>query len=946
MYSILVSVQIVSIVLIMLILYYLFRRTNTDLQRTLIFICAGLLINQTGYLFEMLSTTQDAAIVSVKFAYLGKMTVLLFVFIYEMAFCGIRLPKRITYPLSAVHYFIVALVWTCNYHDLYYSEIGYTQEGLFPHLVLQHGIFYNLFLLLTFGYLIAMFAVCTIRLIKFKDKVTRRKICFLLTIPIISMIGLMLWSSGITNGYDPTAAGYLLQTVLMTYALFRYDIVSPLDYARETLVENFREPIVILNVSGDIIYMNAIFKKIWYKHTTISLKHELGNIIEAQTQGREYKFEEHVYQIKRSFVEQQQNFVCDIYVLNDITEIYKTQKKLEEAREEANNANRAKSDFLANMSHEIRTPINTVLGLNTMILRESSENEIKSYALNVQSAAQGLLGIINDILDFSKIESGKMEIIPVEYELPNLVNDLTNMIKDRAEGKNLYFKIEVDESIPVELFGDDVRLRQVLINLLTNAVKYTHEGGVILCISGHCTGDKAKLKFEVKDTGIGIKEEHISSLFESFTRIEEKRNRHIEGTGLGINIVTNFLKLMGSKLQVSSVYGKGSNFYFEIEQGIVDATPVGDIQARITNMASEYKYEARFAIPEVTLLVVDDNGMNRLVFKQLLKELKCRIDEADSGYKCLELVKENTYDIIFMDHMMPDMNGIETLKHMKAFGDYPNKDTPVIILTANAISGAKEEYLEAGFDDYMSKPIDADKLEKLIGDIIDDSLKMPVEEEDSEREKAATGSNTSSTEDYPFVDGIDWDYALLKLKAKDLVMDMIKDFSTVAKKDIEVLKGMYVNISEGKLDDYAIKVHAMKTNAAMIGALQVSGLAKYLEYAAKDGDEDTINRLMPVFEKQWGLLKTNIDEAFGFGEFNSDISTEKIDTVMLLDYLEMLEEAMSTFDLDEADRMVEELQKYYFEGEQKDILENLIIAVHDLDSDKCNELINLWRNSL
>ena len=323
------------------------------------------------------------------------------------------------------------------------------------------------------------------------------------------------------------------------------------------------------------------------------------------------------------------------------------------------------------MSHEIRTPINAVLGMDEMILRESREQNIKEYAMDIYTAGQTLLSLINDILDFSKIESGKMEIVPVEYDISSLIHDLANMASQRAAEKKIQLIVEASQDIPSRLYGDDVRLRQILANLLTNAVKYTHEGTIWLRVQSRRKEDAAVLGFEVEDTGIGIKEEDLPKLSAEFERIEEDRNRNIEGSGLGMSITIQLLALLGSRLAVESTYGKGSKFSFELEQKVMDPQPIGDFSARVRQSAENYNYSTRFCAPEAKILVVDDNGVNRKVLRNLLKETQIQVTEAGSGAECLALVQEGRYDLIFLDHMMPEMDGVETLHRMRALSGYP-----------------------------------------------------------------------------------------------------------------------------------------------------------------------------------------------------------------------------------------------------------------------------------
>ena len=415
-------------------------------------------------------------------------------------------------------------------------------------------------------------------------------------------------------------------------------------------------------------------------------------------------------------------------------------RDLVEYANEARRASEAKSAFLANMSHEIRTPINAVLGMDEMILRESEEPEILSYAGDIQSAGNTLLSIINDILDFSKVEEGKMEILPSQYDLSSVINDLVNMIRPRAEKKGLFFTVKVDENTPHLLFGDEIRIRQCALNILTNAVKYTEEGSVEFSVSYEKAEDKTIfLRIRVKDTGIGMKEEDMERLFSPFERIEEERNRSVEGTGLGMSITKQLLNLMGSRLEVESVYGSGSDFSFAVEQEVVDQKGIGSFAGRFETEKEKESYRELFHAPDARILMVDDTEMNLTVMHGLLKKTGIRIDDALSGREALALSGKNDYDVLFIDHMMPDMDGIETLRRIREKDR--NSDVPAVALTANAISGAREMYLNAGFDDYLSKPIDGERLEKLLMDLLpkekllmgEKEAALPLVREDNER---------------------------------------------------------------------------------------------------------------------------------------------------------------------------------------------------------------------
>ncbi|MBD5470649.1 MAG: DegV family EDD domain-containing protein [Lachnospiraceae bacterium] len=391
----------------------------------------------------------------------------------------------------------------------------------------------------------------------------------------------------------------------------------------------------------------------------------------------------------------------------------KERKLAQQQKEEIEQIARSKDTFFANMSHEIRTPINTIIGLNEMTLREDISDEIAENAINIQNASKMLLTTINDILDLSKLESGRMEIVPVQYEISALFSDLVNLIWIRASQKELEFKVDIDPNIPSMLYGDEVRMKQVLTNILTNAVKYTETGSVTLSAKGERLGaDEILLRISVEDTGMGIRKEHLDDLFSSFKRIDETKNRNIEGTGLGLTIVKQLVDMMGGKISVDSVYHKGSVFTVEITQRVVNAKPMGVINfAEQRKLERRTKYKQSFTAPDARILVVDDNEMNRMVAVKLLRGTKMKIDTVGSGKECLKQTADNLYHVILMDHMMPDMDGEETMKAVRAQTKGFCQKTPIIALTANVMSNAKQVYQDMGFDGYLAKPINATLLE-------------------------------------------------------------------------------------------------------------------------------------------------------------------------------------------------------------------------------------------
>lgn len=643
-----------------------------------------------------------------------------------------------------------------------------------------------------------------------------------------------------------------------------------------------------------------------------------------------------------------------------------------------NAANEAKSTFLSNMSHEIRTPINAVLGLDEMILRGSHEQEIKNYAREIQSSGKSLLSIVNDILDFSKIEAGKMEILPFEYDLSSTINDLVNMIASRAEKKGLELKMNVDPTVPHCLFGDETRIKQCVLNLLTNAVKYTERGTVTMNITFEkIDEERIKLKLQVLDTGIGIKEEDLKKLFSPFERIEENRNRTIEGTGLGMSIVKSLLAAMGTQLDVKSVYGQGSDFSFTVEQKVVDWEPMGDydvIKLRALEQAGG-EYHESFQAPEAQILVIDDTPMNITVFCGLLHSTRIKIDKATSGMEALEMAHDKKYDMLFVDHRMPKMDGVEMIKILRADESSVNQHSICIALTANALSGAKEMYLSVGFDGYLSKPVDGLKLESILSQMLpaEKVLKEgdegfvkhePVQGEVNAANGGVMGGNAGSTGlspndaaalsklfekkfDVNIVDG------LRNCSGAEIYMDAARNFYDAIEEKSNDIEG-FVAVEDWT--NYTVLVHALKSSARLIGAGELSSMAASLEAAgdkAKNGAQDGIaeikekttslleqyrayrSKLAPLFEDF-----TAISNA---GPQNLAASNPQLPEMSLSEFKEAvsaLKEVVSAFDFSSADMILGELSNYSIPADYTEKFTEIKKAIKAVDQQLVIKLLD------
>ena len=513
--------------------------------------------------------------------------------------------------------------------------------------------------------------------------------------------------------------------------------------------------------------------------------------------------------------------------------------KVEKHKQEAIVAREAQAKFLANMSHEIRTPINAVIGMNEMILRENENATVEEYAQNIKRASNMLLELVNEILDFSKIESGQLELTEDKYYLANIIQDEKLLLDTRIGGRPIDIQIEVDTKIPSVLIGDELRVKQVLTNILSNAAKYTEKGTITLKVFFQWINDeKISLCFQIKDTGTGIKKEDLPTLFDEFRRLDMNRNRNVEGSGLGLNIVKQLVYLMQGNIYVDSEYGKGSTFTVFVPQRVSDKTPIGDYEQSIRKKRKESEtVGTQFTAPKARVLVVDDNAMNLTLMKALLKRTHMEVDTAISGKECLQLARQKEYHIILMDHMMPGMDGVETLHKLRAEADNRNKDTVVIALTANAVAGSREMYLDYGFDDYCSKPIQADKLDELLINYLPAEL-IHIEHGKHAEPKEAGDNSVIKADAGQDLLAINREQGLSYcMDMQDLYLDVLAEYCSQMEIYLPQIEKHYKNEA---WSEYAVVAHAVKSNSRTIGAEPFANLAFKHECAGKTEDIEFI----------------------------------------------------------------------------------------------------------
>ena len=644
----------------------------------------------------------------------------------------------------------------------------------------------------------------------------------------------------------------------------------------------------------------------------IGRRHLEAMCVEARDEGKNIQYMDKmvVHGMEETFdiyirpaINDQKEIAGVMIIMVDITDIIT-------AKERAESADRAKTSFLANMSHEIRTPMNAINGMSEFIIRDTTDSFARENAIMIKNASASLLTIINDILDFSKIEAGKMDLINMPFQMSSIIIDVSTMINIRLKGKKVSLVLEVDENIPYTMIGDEIRIKQVMVNLLNNAVKFTEEGTITLRLTYEKLGDgrSVRLYGSVEDTGIGIKPKDLVKLFSSFEQVDTKRNRSVEGTGLGLAISRKLCESMGGSITVDSVYGKGSTFSWTMVNEVEDWRPMGKVN-HAENSGQDKLFQYTFTTENVKVLVVDDNRVNLKVAEGMLTPYKVQVYTAESAMEALNLLNKELFDIIFMDHMMPVMDGVEALYKLREIPEQRN--SVVIALTANAISGVREQYLEYGFQGFLPKPLEAKALDACLQKFIDSSKIIMLEK--------------------PFTTRMD-----------DVDKDILRQVYTDGRKKIRLLG----ELAEKKdLKNYTIEVHALKSVAALIGQNELSAMAKAHEKAGKQGDYEYIIKNLDKLLAKYSAVLAFISDRFvdELLQNQNDSQLEEASRQELEDTIDRMNEALGDYDLDGFDSLLKKMSKFKVTEEQRQLLEQMRTAGNDFDYDALEKLIAQWR---
>jgi len=725
----LLFLQWMSIVLMLLEAGYICIRLRTRIQGFLFFNVLVTLINNIGYFYMITAVNKEVYLTGLRMSYLGRVWIAFSMLVFIMGLCKVHVSKITLGVLAASNVMTYFLVMTCDKHNYYYRNMEYHTEGMFPYYISDHGIGHVVYDVTIIVTIIIGLSILIKAFLNEQNREAKRRLLIVLCAVMVECIFYTISMTVNRGGYDDAQIGYALCSLIMLFALVKYKLLDTLQLVKDYVIDDVSEGIVAVNPSGHIEYYNKPAKEIF----PVIMNYEsriLARLKESIETGEPFEENGRIYSPEVKPLVNNGVSAGEVYVLIDETDHYKYMKELEKQKKIAEEANESKSAFLSVVTHEIRTPMNAIVGMTNILLRESDNlsDKQEKYLRNIKSSGDSLVMIVNDILDQSKIESGKMEIIKDTYELRKVVEDVGMIIENRIGSKSVRLECELDDRIPQYIIGDGLRIRQILINLMNNAVKYTTEGFVRLSINQlEATDGRVLLKFGVKDSGQGIKSEDLKKIGQAYIQVDTVKNHSKEGTGLGLSISRDFISMMGGSLEVSSEYTKGTEFSFAIWQEVAKGP------AQIEEGVQNWNGNSEIKAVGVKTLIVDDSEINLMIAEEMLSPYEMEVDTADSGEQAIEKIIENKYNIVFMDYMMPRMDGIATTEKIRALSEkYDSEDDagmasylrelPIIALTSDTSDATREKFIKAGINDFTDKPIVVKNLNKLMVKWIPDNL--------------------------------------------------------------------------------------------------------------------------------------------------------------------------------------------------------------------------------
>lgn len=850
---------------------------------------------------------------------------------------NIKIPQWVIHLLLVVNMGFYVMIATVDYHHLYYKDYwlapskanlnGYTLEISPAPMYYVYMAFLLAEIMTTIGIIISSY--CSQRSMPNKGKIH-----FLMIAAMLSpMLLLSLRILKILKGDDPTPLGILLSCIFMSIAVVKYGLFDPVKNAKNYIIDNLKEAVIVTDADHRFLFLNSMADKI-----ITSINKEQGystdDKIYAFIQGSQdfFDWKDRHYQVEETVLKDNELIQGYMMTIVDVTKIIEQNHLMKRLVLQTEDANRAKTNFVSNMSHEIRTPMNSIVGITEILLRSRHSPKEQEYLLNIQSSGRVLLTIINDVLDCSKMEAGKMQLFDEPYDTCSLFHDLRISMENRIGHSGLELIYDIDQDIPCKLKGDMGRIRQVIINLVNNAIKYTEKGSVRFSVHVRQKNtDKVMLYYEVADTGIGIRKEDQKILFDAFQRVEMDRNRYVEGTGLGLTISQNLVNMMGGVIEVESEYGKGSRFFFTIEQTIIDPTPVSAVNYNgQKDNVTEKEAECLFIAPEAHILLVDDNELNLVVAKELLKPLRMQIDTAENGLQAVKMVRGSQYDLVLMDHMMPVMDGIEAAKAIRALPEDKYQKLPIIALTANAMVDARKEFLNAGMNGFVAKPIDFARICNQLKLWLPKDLVRDVPKEEAKKLLADDLSDREIQPEDPQM-GFSFEEGVKHCGSKAALMKTIRIFyrtiDSKANKIEQCLK-------EGLISDYVVEVHALKSSALLIGAVPLSEAAKELEDYGKQGKTEVLEEKTPDVLTLYRDLKNILRP---YAEKEEDAKKEFSDGEWIT-ALQQIHQCIEQFDLDGVDQIMEQLEEYQVPECIRESMDQLRVYVADVSLEEIMEL--------